>query len=327
MANFRALVLRSAGEAVSAGIESCEDSQLPEGDVVVRVSHSSLNYKDGMILGGLGKLVRTYPHVPGVDFAGIVESSASPEFKPGEAVILTGWRVGENRWGGYAERARVPASFLVKLPAAMSARDAMAIGTAGLTAMLALMALEERGLPREGEVLVTGAAGGVGSIAIALLSRLGYQATASSGRPELSDYLRGLGASAIVDREALTATATRPLASERWVGAIDSVGGATLAGALTQLRYGACIAACGNAGGVSFTASVLPLILRGVTLQGIDSVACPLPRRRAAWDRLATALPAAALDSLVTETTLEGLPEQGKAILAGRVRGRVVVRI
>ena len=328
MGDFRALVLRESEGKVSAGIERLPESALPEGEVTVAVQYSTLNYKDGMILGGIGRLVRKYPHVPGVDFAGIVESSSVPEFKPGDAVLLTGWRVGEVQWGGYGEKARVKAAYLVKLPAGLTAKRAMAIGTAGFTAMLAVMALEEHGLkPGEGEVLVTGAAGGVGSIAIAILAKLGHAVAASTGRVETRDFLRDLGAAALIDRATLAKPPARPLDTERWAGAVDAVGSTTLATILTQLKYRASVAACGLAGGSDLPTTVIPFLLRGVNLLGIDSVMCPKPLREAAWARLVRDLPMDKLDRLTETVPLAALPEWGAKILKGGVRGRVVVDV
>jgi acrylyl-CoA reductase (NADPH) len=326
MSDLKALVLREAGGKVSAGIERVSEEALPPGDVTVAVEYSTLNYKDGLILNGLGRLVRKYPHVPGVDFAGTVERSDAPAWQPGDKVILTGWRVGEQQWGGYAQKARVKADYLVRLPDGLSTKRAMAIGTAGFTSMLAVMALEDRGFaPAQGEVLVTGAAGGVGSVALAVLAELGYRVIASTGRPEQHDFLRGLGASDFIDRAELAKPVTRPLDAERWAGAIDAVGSTTLATVLTQLKYGAGVAACGLAGGNDLPASVIPFLLRGVALLGIDSVMCPVDRRRAAWSRLARDLPLAKLDALTSVVPLESLPELGQKILKGAVRGRVVV--
>lgn len=328
MTSFRALVLREAEGGVRAAVEQLDDSSLPEGDVLVRVTHSTLNYKDGMILAGQGRLVRTYPHVPGIDFAGVVEKSADPRWSPGQAVVLTGWRVGETRWGGYAERARVQSDMLVALPDGMAPEQAMAIGTAGFTAMLAVMALEEHGLvPGAGNVLVTGAAGGVGSVATALLSRRGHRVVGSSGRPETHDYLRALGAAEIIDRAVLAAPPGRPLDAERWAGAVDAVGGTTLATLLSQMRTRASVAACGLAGGSDLPTTVLPFLLRGVNLLGIDSVMCPAPRRERAWARLAAELPPDALRSMVETIPLDALPEYGRRILKGGIRGRVVVEV
>jgi acrylyl-CoA reductase (NADPH) len=328
MGKLRALVLREVDGKVVPGIEQVDDDALPEGEVTVAVEFSTLNYKDGLILNGLGRLVRKYPHVPGVDFAGEVERSEAAEYRPGDKVVLTGWRVGEVQWGGYAEKARVKAAQLVRLPSSLTSKQAMAIGTAGFTAMLAVMALEEHGLtPAKGEVLVTGAAGGVGSVAVAILAKLGYHVVASTGRPEQHDYLRGLGAVGFVDRAVLARPATRPLDTERWAGAIDAVGSTTLATLLTQLKYGASVAACGLAGGNDLPASVVPFLLRGVNLLGIDSVMCPVERRRAAWARLARDLPLEQLDALTQVVPLAALPELGQKILAGNVRGRVVVDV
>ncbi len=323
---FRALVLHEEGGKVVPRIETLDEARLPQGDVTVRVEYSTLNYKDGMILQGLGRLVRQYPHVPGIDFAGTVEQSASPEFKPGDPVILTGWRVGEVHWGGYAERARVPAGFLVRCPAGLDAKQVMAVGTAGLTAMLAIIALERHGLAADqGDVLVTGAAGGVGSIAITLLASAGYRVVASTGRPELGDYLHRLGAAELIERAALATAPTRPLDRERWAGAIDAVGGNTLATILTQLKYRASVAACGLAGVSDVPASVIPFLLRGVNLLGIDSVMCPLRERLAAWERLARDLPRDRLDSITETVTLADLPALAPRILNGDIRGRIVV--
>jgi acrylyl-CoA reductase (NADPH) len=326
MAEFRALMLREADGKVTASIEKVAESALPPGDVTVRVAYSTLNYKDGLILNGLGRLVRQYPHVPGIDFAGTVEHSESTEFRPGDQVILTGWRVGESQWGGYAEKTRVKAAHLVKLPDGLTTKRAMAIGTAGFTAMLAIMALDEHGLsPARGEVLVTGAAGGVGSIAVTVLSKLGYAVAASTGRPEQGDFLRRLGAQSIVERAELAKPPARPLDSERWAGAVDAVGSTTLATILTQLKYGGSVAACGLAGGNDLPASVIPFLLRGVNLLGIDSVMCPQERRRAAWVRLVKDLPMERLDELTTTASLNALPRLGQEILKGAVRGRIVV--
>jgi acrylyl-CoA reductase (NADPH) len=328
MSDFAALVLHEANGKVESRIERVNEAALPAGDVTVSVEYSTLNYKDGMILEGLGRLVRKYPHVGGVDFAGTIERSDSPDFKPGDKVVLTGWRVGEAQWGGYAQKARVKASMLVKLPAGLSAKRAMAIGTAGFTSMLAVMALESHGVtPGAGEVLVTGAAGGVGSVAIAILARLGHQVTASTGRSATHDYLRGLGATGIIDRAELSKKPERPLDSERWAGAVDSVGSTTLATILTQLKYRGSIAACGLAGGSDLPATVIPFLLRGVKLLGIDSVMCPMLERQEAWRRLAHDLPLDKLDAMIETVPLASLPEYGKRILKGETRGRVVVDV
>jgi acrylyl-CoA reductase (NADPH) len=326
MAEFRALVLSEEGGKVVPRLESLDESRLPAGEVTVAVEYSTLNYKDGMILEGQGRLVRAYPHVPGVDFAGTVLASESPEFHPGDPVILTGWRVGELHWGGYAERARVPASFLVRRPDGLSAKQAMAIGTAGFTAMLAVIVLEKHGLkPDAGEVLVTGAAGGVGSIAVSLLARLGYRVAASTGRLELRDYLTGLGAVELVDRAALAAKPSRPLDRERWAGAVDAVGGTTLATILTQLKYRAGVAACGLAGGSDLPATVIPFLLRGVNLLGIDSVMCPREERIEVWRRLARDLPLDKLEAATQTVPLGEVPALAPRILKGEVRGRIVI--
>jgi acrylyl-CoA reductase (NADPH) len=328
MTSFRALVLHEEAGRIVPRLESLDDSRLPQGDVTVRVEYSTLNYKDGMILLSQGRLVRQYPHVPGVDFAGIVEESSSPEFKPGDPVILTGWRVGELHWGGYAERARVKSDWLVKLPSGLSAKQAMAIGTAGFTAMLALIALERHGLaPDAGDVLVTGAAGGVGGVAVSLLAALGYRVVASTGRPELRDYLESLGAAELIDRAALAVKPTRPLDRERWAGAIDAVGGNTLATILTQLKYRASVAACGLAGGSDLPTNVIPFLLRGVSLLGIDSVMCPRGERIAAWNRLARDLPLDRLDRMTEIVPLADVSDLAPRILNGAVRGRIVVAV
>jgi acrylyl-CoA reductase (NADPH) len=328
MSQFKALMQREADGKVSTGIEMISDDALPPGDVTVAIEYSTLNYKDGMILNGLGRLVRKYPHVPGIDFAGTVEQSDSPHYKPGDKVVLTGWRVGELFWGGYAQKARVKGSQLVPLPTGLTTKRAMAIGTAGFTAMLCVIALEEHGLKHgEGDVLVTGAAGGVGSVATAILAHLGSQVTASTGRPESHEYLRNLGASAFIDRAELGKPATRPLDTERWAGAIDTVGSTTLGSVLSQLRYGASVAACGLAGGSDLATTVLPFLLRGVNLLGIDSVMCPVSRRLEAWRRLTEDLPADRLDALSQTIPLEAAPEWAHRILSGGVRGRVVIEI
>ena len=281
-----------------------------------------------MILQGIGRLVRNYPHVPGIDFAGTVERSDSPQFKPGDPVILTGWRVGETQWGGYAEKARVRASYLVHRPEGLSARQAMAIGTAGFTAMLAAIALERHGLkPGAGDVLVTGAAGGLGSVAVALLFRLGHRVVASTGRPEQRDYLAELGAADLIDRATLAAKPSRPLDTERWAGAIDAVGGTTLATILTQLKNRASVAACGLAGGSDLSATVLPFLLRGVNLLGIDSVMCPRDERSEAWRRLVRDLPFEKLDRMTETVPLSALPGLAPKILRGETRGRIVVDV
>ncbi|MBI3447154.1 MAG: oxidoreductase [Magnetospirillum sp.] len=329
MSDFPALMLDETDGKVRASIRRLSEADLPEGEVLVKVEYSTLNYKDGMILNGLGRLVRKYPHVPGVDFAGTVEASSAPDYKPGDKVILTGWRVGESHWGGYAGKARVKAEWLVPLPEGLSTRRAMAVGTAGITAMLAIMALEDHGLSPadEGEVLVTGAAGGLGSVAVLLLSRLGYRVAASTGRDSQHEYLRGLGASSLIDRAEVGAPPAKPLLAERWAACVDSVGGATLANVVASLRMRAAVASCGNAGGIDLNVTVLPFLLRGACILGIDSVMCPKPRRLVAWKRLSELMPMDLLDSLSTETRLADLPELGAKILKGEVRGRVVVDV
>lgn len=323
---FKALVLHEKDKGVEARIEQLDDSALPAGDVLVDVAWSGLNYKDGLILNGLGRLVRQYPHVPGIDLAGTVSASDNPAYKAGDPVVLTGWRVGETHWGGYAQRARVNAGWLTPLPAGLTARQAMAVGTAGFTAMMAVAALEEHGLtPERGEVLVTGAAGGLGSIAVNLLAKLGYRVVASSGRPETADYLHRLGAAEVIGREAVLNSSGKPLNSERWAGVVDSVGGDTLAGVLSSLRHGASIAVCGNAGGVPFSSTVLPFLLRGNNLLGIDSVLCPPDRRVTLWQRIASTLSLDLLEDVVETAGLDDLPALGAKILKGGVRGRVVV--
>ena len=324
---FTALVTdKDEAGTIHASVQFLDDSRLPAGDVTVAVEYSTLNYKDGLCLTTGGGLVRQWPHVPGIDFAGTVESSDDPRYSPGDKVILTGWRVGEIHWGGYATRARVRGDWLVPLPAGLTTRQAMGVGTAGLTAMLAVMALEDHGLkPGAGEVLVTGAAGGVGSVAVALLARLGHEVAAVTGRPETEGYLRGLGATRIVPRADLAETVKRPLESEVWAGCVDAVGGAMLARVLGQMRYGASVAAVGLAGGAGLPATVIPFLLRGVNLLGIDSVLRPREDRLRAWDRLARDLPLDRLDAMIQPATLADLPALGAAILKGQVQGRVVV--
>ncbi|MFQ5958909.1 MAG: MDR family oxidoreductase, partial [Alphaproteobacteria bacterium] len=326
--SFTALVLDQQNDKVSGALQQLEAGALPEGDVTVRVAYSSLNYKDGLILGGLGRLVRDYPHVPGIDLAGTVEASDSPAYQPGDEVVLTGWFVGERHWGGYAQRARVNSQWLVPMPESLDSRRAMALGTAGFTAMLCIMALEEHGLePDAGEVLVSGAAGGVGSVAVAALAGLGHRVVASTGRPETHDYLSSLGATDFIDRAELAEASGKPLASERWAGAVDTVGGQTLAAIVAGLRYGASVAACGNAGGLAVPTNVLPFILRGVNLLGIDSVRCPLERRRRTWARCARDLAPDKLDAVTRVVPLGEVLDLGPKILKGEVRGRVVVDV
>ncbi len=323
---FKALVLNKQDDRVTAAVEEVDEARLPEGDVTVAVEYSTLNYKDGLIIGNKAPLVRSYPHVPGIDFAGRVSDSAHPDWRPGDAVVLTGWGVGERAWGGYAQRARVKGDWLVPLPEGWRTEHAMAVGTAGFTAMLAVIALENHGLePGAGEVLVTGAAGGVGSVAVALLAKLGHQVTASTGRAASHDYLRALGASTIIDRAELAEPSARPLESERFAGCIDAVGGTTLARVLGQMQYRCSVAAVGLAGGSELHATVIPFLLRGVNLLGIDSVYQPIAPRRAAWQRLARDLDPAALEGMTVHAALEDLPRLADEILQGRVQGRVVI--
>ena len=326
---FKALVVeKDDSGAVRAGVQMLDGSRLPAGDVTVAVEFSSLNYKDGLCLTSGGGLVRNYPHVPGIDFAGTVEASDDPRYHPGDKVILTGWRVGEAHWGGYATRARVKADWLVPLSEGLTTRQAMAVGTAGFTAMLAVTALEDQGLaPGAGEVLVTGAAGGVGSVAVAILARLGYPVAAVTGRPETEAYLRALGASRIIPRADLAETVKRPLEAETWAGCVDSVGGAMLARVLGQMKYGASVASVGLAGGAGLPATVIPFLLRGVNLLGIDSVMRPYGDRLRAWSRITRDLPMDKLEAMVRLATLAEMPALGDAILKGQVQGRVVVDV
>ncbi|WP_283967684.1 acryloyl-CoA reductase [Tritonibacter sp. AK171] len=331
---FKALVMTKDADSgkASAAIEELNEDQLPDGEVTVAVDYSTVNYKDGLCLSAKGGgLVRNYPHVPGIDFAGTVEASSDDRYKPGDKVVLTGWRVGEAHWGGYAQKARVKADWLVPLPDGITARQAMAVGTAGFTAMLAVMALEDHGLKPGngpvGPVLVTGAAGGVGSVATAILAHLGYEVAAVTGRPETADYLKSLGATQIVPRADLNETVKRPLESETWAGCVDAVGGDMLARVLGQMKYGASVAAVGLAGGAALPATVIPFLLRGVNLLGIDSVMQPFENRQRAWQRIASDLPMDRLDAMVHSATLADLPQLGADILAGQVKGRVVVDV
>jgi acrylyl-CoA reductase (NADPH) len=327
--SFRALLVEKEGEAAPfAAVQTLDDNRLPAGEVTVAVEYSTVNYKDGLCIGPGGGLVRNYPHIPGIDFAGTVEASDDARYKTGDTVVLTGWRVGEAHWGGYAEKARVKADWLVPLPDGLTTRQAMAVGTAGLTSMLAVMALENHGLmPAKGEVLVTGAAGGVGSVAIAILANLGYHAAGVTGRPETADYLKSLGASRIIAREELAETVKRPLEAEVWAGCVDAVGGAMLARILGQMKYGASVAAVGLAGGANLPATVIPFLLRGVNLLGIDSVMQPYDNRVKAWGRIAKDLPLDKLEAMITPAGLSDLPALGAAILKGEVQGRVVVDV
>jgi acrylyl-CoA reductase (NADPH) len=324
---FKALIVdKDDTGKTHAAVQEITLDRLPAGDVTVAVEYSTVNYKDGLSIGPGGGLVRNYPHIPGIDFAGTVEASDDPRYASGDKVVLTGWRVGEAHWGGYAQKARVKADWLVPLPDGLTTRQAMAVGTAGFTAMLAVMALEDHGI-KSGPVLVTGAAGGVGSVATAILAHLGYQVAAVTGRPETADYLTSLGATQIVAREDLAETVKRPLEGETWGGCVDAVGGAMLARVLGQMEYGASVAAVGLAGGATLPATVIPFLLRGVNLLGIDSVMQPYDNRLRAWARIARDLPMDKLDAMIQPATLSDLPQLGADILAGRVKGRVVVDV
>ncbi|MCE9935047.1 MDR family oxidoreductase [Aeromonas salmonicida] len=325
---FKALLLENQDGKTAATLTRLAESQLPAGEVRVAVSYSSLNYKDGLAITGKGKIVRQWPLVPGIDFAGTVLESADSRYQVGDKVVLTGWGVGEGHWGGMAEQARVKADWLVPLPAGLDERQAMCIGTAGLTAMLCVLALEEAGItPDSGEILVTGAAGGVGSTAVALLAALGYQVAALTGRPdEQGEMLMALGASRIVPRGELLEPA-KPLEKQLWAGAVDTVGSQVLAKLLAQMNYGGAVAACGLAGGFDLPTTVMPFILRNVRLQGVDSVMCPLARRQLAWQRLARDLPASFFEQAVTEIALEQVVAAAEAITQGRIAGRTLVKL
>lgn len=328
--SFRALLVEQTEDGkAKAGVQELDDARLPaDGNVTVAVEYSTLNYKDGLCVNGIGGLVRNFPHVPGIDFAGTVEASDDARYNAGDKVVLTGWRVGEAWWGGYAQKARVKADWLVPLPDGLTTRQAMAVGTAGFTSMISVMALEKQGLkPGDGEVLVTGAAGGVGSVATAILAKLGYEIAAVTGRPEQSDYLKSLGASRIVARDEVNTPSGRPLDKEIWAGCIDAVGGSMLATILPQMKYGASVAAVGLAGGNKLETTVIPFLLRGVNLLGIDSVMQPYDNRVAAWQRIATDLPMEKLEAMIETAKLEDLPGLGRDILKGQVKGRVVVDV
>jgi len=325
--SFNALIVNKDDDGkTKAEVTRISEEDLPNAEVTVAVEYSTVNYKDGLCIGPGGGLVRNYPHVPGIDFAGTVENSNDARYKPGDKVVLTGWRVGEAHWGGYSQKARVKADWLVPLPEGLDTRQAMAVGTAGFTAMLAVMALEDHGI-KQGPVLVTGAAGGVGSVATALLAKLGYEVAAVTGRPETESYLKGLGASRIVAREEINETVKRPLEGETWGGCVDAVGGAMLARVLGQMEYGASVAAVGLAGGAALPATVIPFLLRGVNLLGIDSVMQPYDNRLRAWERVAKDLPMEKLEAMVQPATLSDLPKLGADILEGQVKGRVVVDV
>jgi acrylyl-CoA reductase (NADPH) len=324
---FRAIVIDKAESGQDVRLTEFDEKDLMEGDVTVAVDWSTVNYKDGLALTGKAPVVRRFPMIPGIDFAGTVESSSHPAWKQGDKVILNGWGAGETHLGAFAEKARVKGDWLIGLPGTMSTRDAMAIGTAGYTAMLAVMALERAGVtPSRGPVIVTGAAGGVGSVAIAILAKLGYVVTASTGRPSEADYLKGLGAADIIERKELAGT-PRALGKERWAGGIDAVGSATLANVLSMTRYGGAVAACGLAGGMDLPTSVAPFILRGVTLAGIDSVMCPMDLRQQAWRRLETDLDRGKIAAMTSGIALANVIETGARIVDGQVRGRIVVKV
>lgn len=325
---FNALVIEKDDDSgkVSAAVQQLSEDQLPAGDVTVAVEYTTVNYKDGLCMGPNNGLVRNYPHVPGIDFAGTVESSNDDRYKAGDKVVLTGWRVGETHWGGYSQKARVKADWLVPLPAGLDTRQAMAVGTAGFTSMLSVMALEDHGIP-DGPVLVTGAAGGVGSVAVAILAKLGHEVAAVTGRPETADYLKDLGAAQIVAREEINETVKRPLEAEVWSGCVDAVGGPMLARVLGQMKYGTSVAAVGLAGGANLPATVIPFLLRGVNLLGIDSVMQPYDNRLRAWERIAQDLPMAKLEAMVQPATLSDLPQLSADIIEGKVKGRVVVDV
>ncbi|MEL7104758.1 MAG: MDR family oxidoreductase [Pseudomonadota bacterium] len=327
---FRALLVeKEAEDAVTVGVKEVSEDQLPAGDVTISVEYSTLNYKDGLcMLANGGGLVKAWPHVPGVDLAGVVEASDVADIKPGDRVTVNGRRMGEIHWGGMAEKARVPADWVVPLPDAISTRQAMAVGTAGVTSMMSVMALEKQGLePGQGPVLVTGAAGGVGSVAVAILAALGYEVAAVTGRPETADYLKDLGATQIVTREDINEAVKRPLEAETWAGCIDAVGGEMLARVLGQMKYAGSVAAVGLAGGPKFPGTVIPFLLRGVNLLGIDSVMPPRAARIPVWDRIASDLPMDKLEAMVQPAALGDLPQLGKDILKGQVKGRVVVDV
>ena len=327
MSTFKAIVVDKAESGQTVRLADFDERELMEGDVTVGVEYSTLNYKDGLALTGKAPVVRRFPMIAGIDFAGTVQSSSHPGWKPGDKVILNGWGLGETHLGGYAQKARVKGDWLVRLPQSMSTRQAMAIGTAGYTAMLAVMALERAGVaPARGAVVVTGAVGGVGSVAIALLAKLGYTVIASTGRPAEAGYLKGLGATEVIERKELTGP-VRPLSKERWAGGIDAVGSTTLANVLSMTRYGGAVAACGLAGGMDLPTSVAPFILRGVSLIGIDSVMCPLAMRQQAWGRLETDLDQAKIAAMTAKIGLGEVIDAGARVVAGEVRGRIVVKV
>jgi acrylyl-CoA reductase (NADPH) len=324
---FKAIRIDKADKGTIAALTQFDEADLMDGDVTIRVEWSTLNYKDGLAVTGKAPVVRRFPMIAGIDLAGIVEQSSHPQWKAGDRVVCNGWGMGETHLGAYAEKARVKGDWLVRLPETISTRDAMAIGTAGYTAMLAVMALEKQGLtPKDGPIVVTGAAGGVGSVAIAVLAKLGFHVIASTGRMSETDYLKGLGAAEVIDRNELSGPA-KPLAKERWAGGIDSVGSTTLANILSMTKYRGAVAACGLAAGMDLPSSVAPFILRGVCLLGIDSVMCPIELRKIAWSRLASDLDSGKLTEITHEIGLDGVFDAGAKILAGQVRGRIVVKI
>ncbi len=325
---FNAFIAEDVGGKTQALLKQLRTADLPEGDVTIRVAYSTINYKDGLAITGKAKIARRLPMVCGIDLAGTVEESTSSAYKPGDQVLINGWGLSESHWGGFSQKARVKSDWLVPVPAPFSLKQAMAIGTAGYTAMLCVMGIEHAGVtPGEHEVIVTGAAGGVGSVAVAILAKLSYKVAASTGRPELKDYLTSLGATTIVERAALATPSGRPLDAERWSAGVDSVGGETLASVLRSTRYGGAVAACGLAGGSNLPTTVLPFILRGVSLIGVDSVMCPKAKRLEAWRRLARDLPVDKLDAMTVVEPMSKLAELAPAILDGKVRGRVVIDV
>ena len=325
--HFQALVVDQRDKTQTCSIQEMTDASLPHGDVAIAVEYSSVNYKDGLAVTGTGKIIRQFPMVPGIDLAGTVIESANPKFQQGDRVILTGWGIGEKTWGGYTQQNRVKSEWLVKLPEQFTTKQAMAIGTAGFTAMLCVMALEQAGVQPGSAVVVTGAGGGVGSIAVAILSKLGYKVIASTGRTETHEYLRSLGAGEILDRSVLSTPSPKPFESERWHGAVDSVGGTTLATLLKSMKYGGSVAACGLAGGSDLATTVFPFILRAVSLLGVDSAYCPIPKREQAWRRLTIDLPLAQLEQMTRVIPLRDVERCSQEILAGKVQGRTVVDV
>ncbi len=326
---FNALLVEKTDEdSVSATVQQLTEDRLPAGNVTVAVEYTTVNYKDGLCLQPKNGLVRNYPHVPGIDFAGVVEESSDSRYQPGDKVVLTGWRVGETHWGGFSQKARVDADWLVPLPDGLSTKQAMAVGTAGFAAILAVNALEDHGMkPEHGEVLVTGAAGGVGSIATAVLGNLGYEVAAVTGRPEMADYLKSLGATRIVARQEIDTVSKKPLESETWAGCVDAVGGEMLARVIGQLKYGSSVAAVGLAGGAKLPTTVIPFLLRGVNLLGIDSVMQPYENRIRGWERIASNLPLEKLDAMIQPAKLADVPTLANEILNGQVKGRIVVDV